>query len=105
MVGKNKKCMWENDVWKGVSKNSSSNMHESVTLRFVINALAQEGVRKGVSGMTRLKQTVNSGKAFLQLSRSVLDIVDRLFPLDERRTISCTKVATRVVPLWLDGKG
>ena len=92
-------------MWKGVSRNSSSNMQESVTFRLVISALAQEGFRKGVSGMTRLKQTVSSGKACLQLSRSELDIVDRLLPLDERRTISCTTFATRVVPLWLDGKG
>ena len=92
-------------MWNGVSKNSSSNMQESVTLRFAISALVQEGVRKGVSGITRLKQTVNSGKAFLQLSRSALDSVERLFPLEERRTISFSKVATRVVPLWLDGKG
>ena len=88
-----------------MSINSSSNMQESVTWRFAISALAQEGVKKGVSGITRLKQTVNSGNAFLQLSRSVLDSVDRLFPLEERRTIYFSKVTTRVVPLWLEGKG
>ena len=80
-------------------------MHVLAPGRFVISDLAQEGARYAVSGMIRSKQIVSLGIACLQSSKSVLEIVEMDFPLDERKTMSSLNVAIMVVPFRVVGKG
>ena len=80
-------------------------MHEFWIETSDMSDLAHEGARYAVSGRMRLKQMVILGMALLQSSNSKLEMVDIDFPLEDLRTISFSKVASRVVPLWVVGNG
>ena len=84
---------------------SSSNMQVLGALTSVMSDLAQDGAKYAVSGRIRSKQMVSMGIALRQSSKSVFEMVEIDLPLDDRSTISLSRVATSVVPFRIVGNG